>query len=127
MRMSDWSSDVCSSDLLVGRQIGPSLHLAHIIQQGPQFALMRMDIFGQTPAGIGEQHVMDESDAAGRALDIGEDGLDVGKMHHAAMVSYLGNVSAIGSPVKSAPQPSGETNSRIAVKDRKSNRLNSSR
>src|SRR3546814_18438368 len=66
MRMSDWSSDVCSSDLLVGRQIGPSLHLAHIIQQGPQFALMRMDIFGQTPAGIGEQHVMDESDAADR-------------------------------------------------------------
>src|SRR3546814_14443583 len=58
---------------------------------------------------------MDESDAAGRALDIGEDGLDVGKMHHAAMVSYLGNISAIGSPVKSATQPSGETNSRIAV------------
>src|SRR3546814_7959461 len=36
-------------------------------------------------------------------------------MHHAAMVSYLGNISAIGSPVKSATQPSGETNSRIAV------------
>src|SRR3546814_17174123 len=92
MRMSDWSSDVCSSDLLVGRQIGPSLHLAHIIQQGPQFALMRMDIFGQTPAGIGEQHVMDESDAAGRAHDICEDGLHVGKIRPAAMVSYLGNI-----------------------------------
>src|SRR3546814_328704 len=45
MRISDWSSDVCSSDLEAGQRL----------------------------PGVGEQHVLDEGDAAGGAFDVGED------------------------------------------------------
>ena len=57
---------VAGGAVLVGHGVQPAAHL--------RLASARGDEAGQRPARVREQHVLDEGDAAGGALDVGEDG-----------------------------------------------------
>src|SRR3546814_2078842 len=60
MRISDWSSDVCSSDLVARRRVGQPRHEHDLLdawQLADQFAQCRaaIEILATVPIAIGEQ------------------------------------------------------------------------
>src|SRR3546814_7886809 len=114
MRISDWSSDVCSSDLVGGVSLsGADRRAARALDLAPEtapcraLALVEGHRFQITPSVAGDMGVAVEDQAAGRA-DIA-DGIIVGQQPGGHLTD-----AAIG------PQMIGDQ------RDRKSTRLNSS-
>src|SRR3546814_1457142 len=66
MRISDWSSDVCSSDLRVGEQVGARA----LAQQFDHFARCRREAAHRAAHRLA-QRAGDDVDAVEHALDLG--------------------------------------------------------
>src|SRR5690606_37297658 len=76
------------------------------------FGSVRADKARQRAAGIRKQHVLDEGNAAGGALDIGQDRPG----HQLPSGSRRGKRVAMSLPVKWPTQPSGSVKKRMATK-----------
>src|SRR3546814_7900092 len=113
MRISDWSSDVCSSDLIIeeiGRYVGPGeierIDRAFLAAKA-QFALEQRI----AARDIAEKGILGHRDQLERVASAQAQRVDRG---------------APGEAMEAILQPLGERESLLAPQDRKSTRLNSS-
>src|SRR3546814_1041442 len=109
MRISDWSSDVCSSDLLDRQQqIAESLTLLELVRKAAQAGREIALLPGRTRENLEERHAVDP---------------DRIEPHRVAEA----RTGANDTPRRVGfPQPVGALILKIAQQDRKSTRLNSS-
>src|SRR3546814_10219239 len=143
LRIIDWSSDVCSSDLLVPRRRKTDLLLSRLaVQTGRQFRRRDHPADGHDPRAHvpdrAETVRLDGVDARAPAQDEGDPGALQGRQaapaagDHAALQEREGQ-SGRGLPADAAPGADllcavqgADADDRNAPSDRKSTRLNSS-
>src|SRR3546814_1977368 len=109
MRMSDWSSDVCSSDLAVKRATDRSLSAVQLV-----FVVLAGDIECRTAAGINAKERAPQGMACGQLLT--QQGF--------ARAAGAGEIGCL--PVRDVAGPRPLPLGGLNVLDRKSTRLNSS-
>src|SRR3546814_7062479 len=122
LRISDWSSDVCSSDLLVSEQLAAAAHAALDLVEHQQQAVLVAD--GTQGAQIVEVGGADAALALNR-LDQHRAGFGANRVAQLVHVAEGHEVEAFGDRA-GALQVLLVAGCREGGKDRKSTRLNSS-